>query len=180
MARLAERLGAKLGGGRVAVLRGADQRAGRSPRRCVKSGVPTDSATRVRAVAFERADLGQTLVGSGLVRLAAMVLRRESLDVVISVAPHAWRTWQRSLVIAVTIGAAGAGLLAFGIGTGATPAIVFGAIFVVVAWVVRVRAVLRWWIGVRYRPARDEVVVTRASAGFDEDARRLFTQAVLR
>jgi hypothetical protein len=40
--------------------------------------------------------------------------------------------------------------------------------------------VLRYWVGVRYRPARDEVVVTRVSTGFDDDARRLFTRAVLR
>jgi hypothetical protein len=40
--------------------------------------------------------------------------------------------------------------------------------------------VLRWWIGVRYRPARDEVIVSRVSDGFDDDARLLFTRAVLR
>jgi hypothetical protein len=161
------------------VLRGADQRAVRSPRRCVKTGVPTDGATRVRAVAFERADVLQVLFGTGLVRLAAMVLRRPMLVVVIAVSPQAWRTWQRSLILAVAIGAAGAGLAAFGIATGAVPAIVFGAIFLVGSWALRARAVLRWWIGVRYRPTRDEVAVSRVSAGFDDDARRLFTRAVL-
>ena len=161
------------------MLRGADQRAGRSPRRCVKTGVPTDGATRVRAVAFERADVAQVLLGTGLARLAAMLLRRPTLDVVIAVSPQAWRTWQRSLIVAVTMGAAGAGLVAFGIATGAVPAIVFGAIFLVASWLLRARAVLRWWVGVRYRPTRDEVVVSRVSAGFDDDARRLFTRAVL-
>ena len=176
MARLAERLS----GGRIAVLRGADQRAGRSPRRCVKTGVPTDGATRVRAVAIERTDMLQVLLGTGLVRLAALVLRRPSLDVVLAVSPLAWRHWQRALIIAVTVGAAGAGLVAFGIATGAVPAIVFGALFLAGSWALRVRAVLRWWVGVRYRPARDEIVVSRVSAGFDDDARRLFTRAVLR
>jgi hypothetical protein len=146
----------------------------------VKTGVPTDGATRVKAVALERADLLQVVLGTGLVRLAAIVLRRPTLDVVIAVSPLAWRHWQRSLIIAVTVGAAGAGLVAFGIATGAVPAIVFGAIFLAASWVLRSRAVLRYWVGVRYRPARDEVVVTRVSTGFDDDARRLFTRAVLR
>jgi hypothetical protein len=178
--RLAERLGVTRWQGRVAVLRGADQRAGRSPQKCVKTGVPTDGATQVKAVAFDRTDLLQILLGTGLVRLAAMLLRRPTLDVVLAVSPLAWRRWQRSLIIAVTLGASGAGLVAFGIATGAVPAIVFGAIFLVASWLVRARALVRWWVGVRYRPTRDEVVVSRVSAGFDDDARRLFTRAVLR
>jgi hypothetical protein len=109
-----------------------------------------------------------------------VVLRRPTLDVVVAVSPLAWRHWQRSLIIAVTAGAAGAGLIAFGIATGAVPAIVFGALFLAGSWALRARAVVRWWIGLRYRPARDEVVVSRVSAGFDDDARRLFTRAVLR
>ncbi len=162
------------------MLRGADQRAGRSPQKCVKTGVPTDGATQVKAVTFDRVDVLQVLLGTGLVRLAAIVLRRPTLDVVIAVSPLAWRHWQRSLIVAVTVGAAGAGLIAFGIAVGAVPAIVFGALFLVVSWLLRARAVVRWWVGVRYRPARDEVVVSRVSAGFDDDARRLFTRAVLR
>ena len=146
----------------------------------MKTGVPTDGATTVRAVAFDRADVLQVMLGTGLVRLAAKVLRRPTLDVVVAVSPLAWRHWQRSLMIAVTLGSAGAALIAFGIATGAVPAIVFGSIFLAGSWALRVRAIVRWWIGVRYRPARDEVVVSRVSAGFDDDARRLFTRAVLR
>jgi hypothetical protein len=146
----------------------------------VKTGVPTDGATYVRAVAVDRADILQVVLGTGLVRLAAILLRRPTVDVVVAVSPLAWRHWQRSLIIAVTVGAAGAGLIAFGIATGAVPALVFGAIFLAGSWALRARAVVRWWIGVRYRPARDEIVVSRVSAGFDDDARRLFTRAVLR
>jgi hypothetical protein len=146
----------------------------------VKTGVPTDGATYVRAVAVDRADILQVVLGTGLVRLAAILLRRPTVDVVVAVSPLAWRHWQRSLIIAVTVGAAGAGLIAFGIATGAVPALVFGAIFLAGSWALRARAVVRWWIGVRYRPARDEIVVSRVSAGFEDDARRLFTRAVLR
>jgi hypothetical protein len=166
--------------GRVAVLRGDDQRAGRSPRRCVKTGVPTDGATRVRAVALERADVLQVLVGYGLTRLVATVLRRPSLEVVLAVSPLAWRRWQRALLVPVVIGAAGAALVAFGAGTGAVAAVVIGALLIAGSWVVRGRAVVRSWVGIRFRSAQDEVVVTRASAGFDEDARRLFARSVLR
>jgi hypothetical protein len=179
VARLAERFGAKRWHGRLAVLRCADQRAGRAPRRCVKTGVPTDGATRVRAVAFDKADLLQVVFGTGFVWLGAMLLRRPALDFVVAVSPLAWRRWQRSLIVAVSLGAAGAGLAAFGIARGAVPAIVFGSMFLVLSWALRARAVLRWWIGVRYRPARDEVVISRVSDGFDDDARRLFTRAVL-
>jgi hypothetical protein len=178
MAWLADRVGAVARRGRVAVLRGDDQRAGRAPRCCVKTGVPTQGATTVRAVALARADGLQTLVGSGLVRLAALVLRRRALDVVVAVSPDAWRRWQRSLTVAVTVGMAGAGLLAFGV-VGAGPTVVIGAVLLTLGWMLRVRAVLRWWIGVRYRPDRDEIVVTRVSSGFDGDARRLFARAVL-
>ena len=146
----------------------------------MKTGVPTDGATHVRAVAVDRADILQVVLGTGLVRLAAILLRRQTVDVVVAVSPLAWRHWQRSLITAVTVGAAGAGLIAFGIAAGAVPAIVFGAIFLAGSWALRARAVVRWWIGVRYRPARDEIVVSRVSAGFDDDARRLFTRAVLR
>ncbi len=173
--RLLQRLD---GGGRVAVLRGADQRAGRSPRRCVKTGDPTDGATHVRAVALDRAGALQVLLGSGLTRLAAVALRRPSMDVVVAVSPLAWRRWQRALMVPITIGAAGAGLVVVGIATGAAPAIVFGAVFLVGSWLLRMRAARRWWVGVRYRPDRDEVVVSRVSAGFDDGARDLFVRSV--
>ena len=176
MARLARLLGS----GHVAVLRGDDQRAARSPRRCVKTGVPTDGATTVRAVALACADGLQVLAGSGLTRLLAAMLRRPTLDVVLAVSPLAWRRWQRALLVPIVVGAAGAALVVVGAATGATPSIVIGALLVVAAWLLRARAVVRWWVGVRYRPERDDVVVHRASAGFDDDARRLFARAVLR
>ena len=164
----------------MAVLRGGDQRAGRSPRRCVKTGDPTDGATTVHAVALDRAADLQVVLGVGLTRLVAAVMRRPSLDVVVAVSPLAWRRWQRALLVPIVIGAAGLALVAFGFGVGAVPAIVIGAVLVVGSWVLRARAVVRWWVGLRYRPERDEVVVSRVSVGFDDDARRLFTRSVLR
>ena len=153
-------------------------RAGRAPRRCVKTGVPADEAVRVQAVALRRADLAQLVAGFALTRSAAWLLRRPSFTTVVAVSPQAWRRWQRSLLVPAVIGPAGAALVAFGVIAGAAPAAVFGALLVVGAALLRWRATRRWWIGVRFRPDRDEIVVTRVSVGFDEDARRLFVRSV--
>jgi len=174
------RLLQRLDGGRVAVLRGADQRAGRSPLRCVKTGEPTDGATHMRAVALDRAGLVQVLAGYGVARLATAALSRPSLDVVLAVSPLAWRRWQRALLVAITIGAAGAGLVAFGVAAAAVPAISLGAVMLAGSWVLRARAAHHWWVGVRFRPEHDEVILSRVSSGFDDDARRLFTRSVAR
>jgi hypothetical protein len=163
---------------RVAVLRGTDQRAGRTPRRCVKTGEPTDGAVRIKAVALRRADHVQLVAGFALTRVAAWLLRRPSFPTVIAVSPLAWQRWQRSLLFPAIIGPAGAALLVVGVLIRATPAIVFGTLFVVGAALLRWRATKRWWIGVRFRPDRDEIVVARASVGFDEDARRLYVRSV--
>jgi hypothetical protein len=162
------------------VLRGVDQRAGRAPRRCAKTGGPTDGATHVRAVGLTHASLVQLLAGTASARLVAAVLRRPTLDVVIPVSPLAWRRWQRSLLGALTLGAAGAGVLTFGLATGAVPGVVLGSLVLVGSWVLRVRAAHHWWVGVRFRAERDEIVVTRVSGGFDADARALFTRSASR
>jgi hypothetical protein len=159
-------------------MRGADQRAGRVPRRCVKTGLPTDGAVKVAAVALRRADLAQLVAGFALTRVVASVLRRPSFVAVVAVSPQAWQRWQRSLLLPAVVGPAGAALVVVGVLGGAVPAIVFGALFLVAAVLLRVRAARLWWIGARLRPDRDVIVVSRVSAGFDEDARRLFVRSV--
>jgi hypothetical protein len=163
---------------RVAVLRVTDQRAGRTPRRCVKTGERTDGAVRVRAVALRRAHVAQLVAGFALTRVAAWLLRRPSFPTVVAVSPLAWQRWQRSLLFPAVIGPAGAALVVFGVIAGAAPAVVFGTLFLVAAALLRWRATKRWWIGVRFRPERDEIVVARVSTGFDEDARRLYVRSV--
>jgi hypothetical protein len=165
---------------RTAVLRGDDQRAGRAPTHCVRTGVPTERAVRIRAVAFERADRLQLVVGDLLASVVALLLRRRGPVVVIAVSTPAWRQWRRALAVPLVVGAAGAGIAAVGIGTGGVPGIVIGAVLVAVAVVLRARAARRWWIGVRSRPDRDDIVVSRVSAGFDADARALFAAALRR
>ena len=89
---------------RVAVLRGTDQRAGRAPRHCAKTGLPTDGAVRVKAPALRHADIAQLVLGSALTRLVAWVLRRRTFDTVIAVSPLAWQRWQRSLLVPAVVG----------------------------------------------------------------------------
>ena len=70
---------------RVAILRADDQRAGRSPTHCVRTGVPTTGAVRIRSIAFERADPLQLVVGDLVASLLALLLRRRGPVVVIAV-----------------------------------------------------------------------------------------------
>jgi hypothetical protein len=148
---------------RVAVLRGADQRAGRTPRRCVKTGVPTDGAVRLVAVALRHADIVQRVVGFALTRAVAWLLRRPSFVAVISVSPQAWQRHQRSLLGPTVIGSVGAALIGFGIVADTATATVFGTLVLVVAAILRWRATRRWWIGLRFDPDRDHIVVSPAS-----------------
>jgi hypothetical protein len=165
---------------RIAVLRAADQRAGRAPTHCVRTGVPTERAVRIRAIAFARADVVQLVAGELLASLLALVVRRRGPLVVIAVSPAAWRRWRTALAGPIVVGAGGAGLVVYGVAVGAVAPIVIGGLAVGGAVVLRARAWRRHWISVRHRPERDEIVVSRVSAGFEADARALFAAAVHR
>jgi len=140
----------------------------------------TDGAVHVRAVALKRAVLAQLVAGSTLTRVAAWLLRRPSLSTVIAVSPEAWQRWQRTLLIPAVIASSGAAFVGVGVIADTARATAFGALLLVGAVLLRWRAAQHWWIGVRFRPDRDEILVARCSAGFDDDARRLFVQSVTR
>jgi hypothetical protein len=163
---------------RLAVLRGADQRAGRAPRRCVKTGVPTDGAVRVAAVDLRRAELAQLVVGFAVTRLLAAVRRRRVFVAVVAVSPEWWKRWRRALLLPVVVAAIGLAFVFVGAVDGAVPAIVIGVLILLAAGAWRARVAKLLWFGARYRPERDEIVIARASTGFDEDARRLYVRAI--
>ena len=71
------------------------------------------------------------------------------------------------------VGLAVAGLVA----TGRTGFAVFGAVVLGLTILWRAWMTSCWWIGVRLRSADGHVLVHRASAAFDADARRLFLAA---
>lgn len=162
---------------RVAVLLAEDQRRGRAPEHCVKTGVPTADAVRATAVDLPGAPWWQLLAGATLTRAVAFVLRRPRLVVTIGVSPRTWDIWRFRLGTAIVVATAAVGIALGGL-LGDHPGFaVFGGIVVVLAWLGRVLTAWRCWFGLRYRHDRGQILVHRASAAFDADARRLFVAA---
>lgn len=153
----------------------ADQRKDRSPAVCVTTGMATNHAVRATAVDLPNADVWQLVVGSTLTSAVAFVARRPRTRVVLAVEPGTWRSLNRRMSIAVAITCLGLGLVIIGIVGGTVPLIVAGAILTLLGWRRRMRVVTAHWVGLRFRSARGEVMVSRASARFDDEARRLFT-----
>jgi hypothetical protein len=163
--------------GRVAVLLTADQRRGRAPEHCVKTGVATSSATKVTAVDLVGAQWWQLLFGSGTTSLLGILLRRPREVVVVNVSPAAWAIWQRRQIAAVVFGAIGVGNAVVGLFTGPPAFVVLGALVLIatVSW--RAWMSWCWWVAVRLRSADGHILVHRVSSAFDADARRLFLAA---
>ena len=97
-----------------AALREVDQRQGRSPAVCVKTGVPTDRATRVRATALAHAERWEVAIGSTLTVLTARLLRQPTSQVVLAVAEEPWRRWRRRLGLAAALLVCGLGAIVAG------------------------------------------------------------------
>jgi hypothetical protein len=159
------------------VLLVADQRRGRAPEHCVKTGQATDSATKATAVDLAGAQWWQLIAGSAVTRLIAVVLRRQRLTVTINITDTAWRVWLWRVVFAVMFGCAGVALVVVGLIGGRTGFVVFGALVLVATWLWRAWMAWCWWFGLRLRNADGHVLVHRVSSGFDADARRLFSEA---
>jgi hypothetical protein len=159
------------------VLLVADQRRGRAPDHCVKTGQATSSATRATAVDLPGAQWWQLIIGSVLTRLVAVVLRRPRLSVAINVTPTAWSVWRWRVLVAVVLATGGAGFALAGLVGGRTGLVVLGSIVVVASWLWRAWMARTWWFGLRLRDGDGHVLVHRASAAFDADARKLFVDA---
>ena len=165
---------------RVAVLLVDDQQHGRSPEHCVKTGVATSEAVDASAADLPGAAWWQLLAGATLTRALATLLRRPQCKVVIGVSARAWDIWRFRVGTAIVIAMIGAGIAAGGL-VGDHPGFaVAGAVLFVAATVLRIWSAWRCWFGRRYRHHRGQVLVHRASAAFDADARRLFVAAQVR
>ena len=156
-----------------AALRVADQRRGRVPDRCVRTGVATDGAVHAWAVEVAHADALWLVLGPSL-RLAAPVLRRRAERVVLPLAPAAWSSLRAGLRWAVLAAGLGAGALALGAVQADAALVVLGSVLLVVAWALRALVLWRRWVGLVLRPGGEEVAVTRVSPEFDAAARALF------
>jgi hypothetical protein len=164
---------------RRAVMLLEQERRNIMPTVCVKSGVRTDGAMRVRAIETRHVDAWTIAIGTTLTALVLRLARRRVEQVSIPVSEAVWRTWRSRLSISVLLVSIGLPFLLIGIVRGLPGLIALGAITTVAGWLNRVRAWHNAWIGVELRPRQGEVVVSRVHSGFDEQARRLYTKALL-
>jgi len=156
-----------------AALRTADQRRGRLPTRCVKTGAPTDGAVHTWAVERRRADVLWLVLGPVL-RVGG-----RSERIVLPLAPAAWSALRRGLGAAVVVAGLGAGALGLGLVQGDPGLVVLGSLLLVGAWVVRALVLWRRWVGVVLRPDGKEIALSRVSPEFGEEARALFIGSAL-
>ena len=156
-----------------AALRTADQRRGRVPDRCVKTGTPTDRAVHAWAVELRRADVLWLLLGP------VLRLGRRSERVVLPLAPAAWTSIRRGLGAAVVVAGLGTGALGLGLVQGDPGLVVLGALLLAGAWALRALVLWRRWVGVVLRPGGAEVAVSRVSPEFGDAARKLFVGSVV-
>jgi hypothetical protein len=163
-----------------AVLRQFDQRQGRAPTVCVKTGVPTDGATRARAVALPHGDLWESVAGSVLTRLVALVTGRRSPPVVLAVSPAAWKRWRGRLAVAILVTAIGLGLLVVGLVRPDAGMVILGAVFTAAGWWLRWRSWRAWWVGLHWHRGPDEVIVTRVHPAFADQARAIYVDSIRR
>jgi hypothetical protein len=162
-----------------AVLLVSDLAADRYPTRCVWTGETTSRATHVWALASRHADRIVALTGVVGV-LAWRAAGRKSMRVPLPVASGPYGIWRRRAM-------AWAGLTCFGLGfvavsplTGGPPLAVFGAVVIAVSALLRARAHSGFWVGAELRPDVGQVIVHRASPGFDAQARDLFARNLRR
>jgi hypothetical protein len=160
-----------------AALRTADQRRGRVPTRCVKTGAATEGAVHAWAVELPSADVLWLLVGPVL--CAATLAGRRSERIVLPVSPAAWTSLRRGLGAAVVVAGLGAGALGLGLVQGDPALLALGGALLVVAWAVRALVLWRRWVGLVLRPGGEEVAVSRVSPEFGEAARTLFVASVM-
>jgi hypothetical protein len=159
-----------------AALRTADQRRGRVPTRCVKTGAPTEGAVHAWALELPSADVLWLLVGPVL-RVSALVGRR-SERIVLPLSPTAWTSLRRGLGATVVVAGLGAGAAGLGLVQGDPGLLVLGGALLLVAWAVRALVLWRRWVGLVLRPGGEEVALSRVSPEFGEAARALFVGSV--
>jgi hypothetical protein len=162
----------------VAVLRESDQRAGRIPQACVRTGQRTDGAVTQRVVALQRFELWTLILGSVLAYRLGALLGRTTSTVVLPVTPNAYRSWRKRLTRCVLASSAGVALLVVGAVQHTTGIAVLGVVLAVGGWNLRARWWVKWWVGLEYRPGAGHILVSRVHRGFDAEARELFLRGV--
>ena len=159
------------------VLRVADQLAGIYPERCVLSGVETTRAVRLDATQWggPRWMLGVP----GLAFVAGRLPRHERCPVALPISERVWKLWRFRELAAMATLTAGATFFGIGAATGATGLAVFGLVVMIAALAYRTRAHHNFWVTCTLRPEASTIIVEPTHQRFDEEARKLFTRAVL-
>ena len=149
------------------------------PTVCVKSGEKTDAAVHLRAVDSPRAELWTILIGQAATAGLLRVLRRPVSTVALPVSVDSWRLWQTRLKASVALSAFGAALAAVGAVRGINTLVALGVVVLALGWLNRVRSWHNAWVGVRFRAARGELVVSRVHSSFDIEAKALYSRAMI-
>ncbi|MEN3273245.1 MAG: hypothetical protein V7636_2006 [Actinomycetota bacterium] len=158
-----------------AVLLVSDLNADRFPTRCVWTGEPTTSATRVWALASRHADRVVALFGVfGVVVWRALGRKARRVPIPVSAAPYG--IWRRRAMAWAGLACFGLGFVAVSPFTGGVPLAVFGVVIVIVASLLRARAHSGFWVSAELRPDQGQVVIHRAHPAFDAQARDLFVR----
>ena len=164
-----------------AVLRQFDQRQGRAPTVCVKTGVPTErcdaSTERSRCPTPTCGSRSPARRSRGFV---ALVTGRRSPPVVLAVSPAAWKRWRGRLAVAVLVTAIGLGLLVVGLVRPDAGMVILGAVFTAAGWWLRRRSWRACWVGLHWHRGPDEVIVTRAHPAFADQARAIYVDSIRR
>lgn len=164
-----------------AVLREADQRDGRTPHVCVVTGQKTERAIQARA-----ADLGSSTemweraIGNrGAVALARL-RRRPVASLVLPVSEGAWKQWRVRLGRVVAVNAFALGVLAIGVARLETGYLLLAVVVAALGQRIRVRAWRDCWVGLAFRSAAGDIVVSRVHPTFADEAKRLYVGSIRR
>lgn len=161
---------------RRSVLRVDDQRAGRLPTACVMSGVETDTAVRVRAVAWSGARW--LMFVPGLTLALGTLGRRPHFAVALPVSAAVWTRWRHRAVAGQAAVTFGIVLVVVSVIGRQLPPGVLGLLVFVGGFGLWARAHRNWWVTCRYDTVAETIVVEPTHARFDDQARALFTRSI--
>jgi hypothetical protein len=161
----------------VAVLRVADQNRERTPSVCVKSGVPTQAAVRVTAIATPNAERWQLWLGPLAVAVARL-RHRPVFQVILPVSERSWRWVKRGRMWSMLAAGVGAALIVKGVGHAGLGTLALTWWLLIPAWLLRARFHWTRWVGLEYRPSQQDVRVTRVHRAFAEAAGVLWLKSL--
>ena len=164
-----------------AVLREADQREGRTPHVCMKTGQKTDRAIQARAADFGTASAAwERVAGSRLTIFLARLWRRPVTPLVLPIAEAAWKQWRARLGRVVAINAFALGVFAIAVIRWELGYVLLGSIVAALGWRMRVRAWRECWVGLEFRSESGDIVISRVHPAFAEEAKQLYVGSIWR